>query len=79
MDIDKLISDKDFWTTTKVCVKVLLPSVKVLRFSDGIRGGNLLRLENRSGARPGVRVPCLEIPWNPGTNLTLGPNDSNLF
>ncbi len=41
MDIDKLISDKDFWATTKVCVKVLLSAVKVLRFSDGIRGGNL--------------------------------------
>ena len=41
MDIDKLISDKDFWATTKVCVKVLLSTVKVLRFSDGIRGGNL--------------------------------------
>jgi hypothetical protein len=41
VDIDKLISDKDFWATTKVCVKVLLPSVKVLRFSDGMRGGNL--------------------------------------
>jgi hypothetical protein len=25
----------------QVCVKVLLPAVKVLRFSDGIRGGNL--------------------------------------
>jgi hypothetical protein len=41
VDIDKLISDKDFWATTKVCVKVLLSAVKVLRFSDGIRGGNL--------------------------------------
>ena len=41
MDIDKLISDKDFWATTKVCVKVLLSAVKVLRSSDGIRGGNL--------------------------------------
>jgi len=41
VDIDKLISDKEFWTTTKVCVKVLLPAVKVLRFSDGMRGGNL--------------------------------------
>jgi hypothetical protein len=27
--------------TTNVCVKVLLPPVKVLCFSDGIRGGNL--------------------------------------
>ena len=41
MDVDKLISDKDFWATTKVCVKVVLSVVKVLRFSDGIRGGNL--------------------------------------
>ncbi len=32
---------KEFWATTKVCVKVLLPAVKVLRFSDGMRGGNL--------------------------------------
>ena len=38
-----------------------------------------LRWENRSGARPGARVPGLEMPWNPGTNLALGPNDSNLF
>jgi hypothetical protein len=28
-------------TSTKVCVKVLLPAVKVLCFSDGIRRGNL--------------------------------------
>jgi hypothetical protein len=43
VDVDKLISDKDFWATTKVCVMVLLPApdLKVLRFSDGIRGGNL--------------------------------------
>ncbi len=41
MDIDKLISDKNFWATTKVCVKVLLTAVKVLSFSVGIRGGNL--------------------------------------
>ncbi len=26
-----------------------------------------------------TRVPGLEMPWNPGTNLALGPNDSNLF
>ena len=38
-----------------------------------------LRWENRAGARPGVRVPGLEMPWNLGTNLALGPNDSNLF
>ena len=38
-----------------------------------------LRWENRAGARPGARVPGLEMPWNPGTNLALGPNDSNLF
>jgi hypothetical protein len=46
VDIDKLISDKDFWTTTKVYVMVLLPVVKVFRFSDGIRGGNLGLLYN---------------------------------
>ena len=40
-DIDKLISDKKFWATIKVCVKVLLPVVKVLRYSDGMWGGNL--------------------------------------
>ncbi len=28
-----------------------------------------LRWENRTGARTGVRVPGLEMPWNPGTNL----------
>jgi hypothetical protein len=38
-----------------------------------------LRWENRAGVRPGARVPGLEMPWNPGTNLALGPNDSNLF
>ncbi len=38
-----------------------------------------LRWENRAGARPGARVPGLEMPWNPDTNLALGPNDSNLF
>jgi hypothetical protein len=38
-----------------------------------------LRWENRTGARLGARVPGLEMPWNPGTNLALGPNDSNLF
>jgi len=38
-----------------------------------------LRWQNRTGARPGTRVPGLEIPWNPVTNLALGPNDSNLF
>ena len=38
-----------------------------------------LRWENRAGARSGVRVTGLEMPWNPGTNLVLGPNDSNLF
>jgi hypothetical protein len=41
VDIDKLISDKDFWATTKVYVKVLMPAVEVLCFIDGIRGGNL--------------------------------------
>ena len=38
-----------------------------------------LRWENRAGPRSGARVPGLEMPWNPGTNLALGPNDSNLF
>ena len=37
----EFIGDKNFWSTTKVCVKVLQPAVKVLRYSDGIRGGNL--------------------------------------
>ena len=41
MDIDKLISDSAFWATIKVCVKVLLPAVMVLRYSDGMRGGNV--------------------------------------
>ena len=27
------------WSTIKVCVKVLEPAVKVLRYSDGMRGG----------------------------------------
>ncbi len=36
-----VVRDKEFWATTKVCVKVLLTAVKVLRFSDGMRGGNL--------------------------------------
>ena len=29
------------WTTIKVCVKVLDTAVKVLRYSDGMLGGNL--------------------------------------
>ena len=29
-----------------------------------------LTWENRPGARAGVRVPGLEKPWNPATNLT---------
>jgi hypothetical protein len=33
--------DKNFWSTIKVCVIVLEPDVKVLRYSDGIRGGTL--------------------------------------
>jgi hypothetical protein len=37
VDIDKLISDKNFWATTKVMLTV----VKVLCFRYGIRGGNL--------------------------------------
>ena len=41
--------------------------------------GVYLRWENRAGDRPGVRVPGMEIPWNPDTNLALDPNDSNLF
>ena len=40
-DIDNLIADKKFWASIKVCVKVLLPAVKVLRYSDGMRGGTL--------------------------------------
>ena len=40
---------------------------------------NMMKKENRTDVRPGVRVPGLEIPWNPDTNLPLGPNDSNLF
>jgi hypothetical protein len=42
------------------------------------RGGDL-RWKNRPGTRPGVRVPGLEMPWNPDTNLTKGANDSKLF
>ena len=38
-----------------------------------------LRWENRAGVRPGTRVPGVEMPWNPGTNLAPGPNDSNLI
>ena len=33
--------DKNFWSTIKVCVKVPEPAVKVLCYSDGIRGGTL--------------------------------------
>jgi len=40
-DIDKLISEKKFWATIKVYVKVLHPAVMVVRYSDGIHGGNL--------------------------------------
>ena len=40
-DIEKLIADKKLWDTIKVCVKVLEPAVKVLRYSDGMRGGSL--------------------------------------
>jgi hypothetical protein len=35
------MSDKNFWSTIKVCVKVLGPVVKVLCYTDGIRGGTL--------------------------------------
>ena len=34
------ITDKKFWTTIKVCVKVMLSPVKILCYRDGIRGGN---------------------------------------
>ena len=34
-------SHENFWSTIKVCVKVLEPVVKVLRYSDGMRGGTL--------------------------------------
>jgi hypothetical protein len=40
-DIDKLSSDKKFWTTIKVYVKVLQPAGIVLCYSDGMHGGNL--------------------------------------
>jgi hypothetical protein len=40
-EIEKLIADKNFWSTIKVCVKVLESTVKVLRYSDGMRGGTL--------------------------------------
>jgi hypothetical protein len=33
--------DKNFWSTIKVCVIVLEPAVKVLRYSDGMRRGTL--------------------------------------
>jgi hypothetical protein len=36
-----VIADKIFWDKVKVCVKVLLPAVKVLRYSDGMQGGTL--------------------------------------
>ncbi len=39
--IEKLIADNNFWSTIKVCVKVLEPAVKVLCYSDGMRGGTL--------------------------------------
>ena len=32
-----------------------------------------------SGLVPGFQLPGLEMTWNPVTNLTLSPNDSNLF
>ena len=31
----------NFWSTMKVCVKVMEPAVKVLRYSDGMRGFTL--------------------------------------
>ncbi len=53
---------------------------RVLLTEDGKRPTEyLLRWENRSVNRSGVSVPGLEIHWNPGTNLTPGPNNSNLF
>ncbi len=53
---------------------------RVLLTEDGKRPTEyLLRWENRSGNRSGVRVPGLEMPRNPGTNLAPGPNNSNLF
>ncbi len=80
MDIDKLISDKEFWTTTKVCVKVLLPAVKVLRFSDGMRGGNLglmynllLQLDESSSLRchHGLVYRCTRFLQTGGQLSTL--------
>ena len=38
--IEKL-TDKNFWSTIKVCVKMLEPAVKVLRYSDSMRGVTL--------------------------------------
>ena len=38
---EKLIADKKFWAAIKVCDKLLEPAVMVLRYSDGMRGGNL--------------------------------------
>ncbi len=33
--------DKNFWSTIKVCVKVLEPVVKVLCYGNGMWGGTL--------------------------------------
>ncbi len=60
----------------------VLGRVNIKLFTGNFDSGNSaekLRWENRAGARSGARVPGLEMPWNPDTNLALGPNDSNLY
>ena len=38
-----------------------------------------LRCDSRTGPRPNVRVPGLEMPWNPDTNLTIYSNPLKFF
>jgi hypothetical protein len=87
VDIDNLISDKKFWDTIKVCVKVLFPDVKDLRYSDGMRGGNLglmynllLQLDQLYSSsieglpdkvRTKVSARCIVTPLYSPTSLTF--------
>ena len=67
--------------TIKVCVKVLLPAVMVLRYKDGIRGRNLgLSVQSASLGRRSIRglfthsachLICMSVSkriLNPGLN-----------
>lgn len=39
--IRRIINDDDFWERLDVVVRVMEPAVKLLRYSDGMKGGSL--------------------------------------